>query len=252
MRNKVLVLILTIIALSFLWQGSEARQTTTAALMQEVLAQAGATAQGGEALYWGILAGDFLAIEELESLAERITASLGIEPHGPRELWQEDTYNLVDIPGRLPSGLTARVILQSVSPDAGSPGSDKGNFLLIQLLEEGGACQVLAAGERIPVLLKPYAVTGELTLDLTAHLPGEFSVEEMSSLARELLQGVKAHEVEGITGDNLVSITGYTPDLPEYLLLGHEKINVNIAMRYDQHHGLTTLRLGVPLISGGY
>lgn len=252
MRNTGIALILTLIALAVFWQGSEAKHATTASLMQEVLAQAEATPQGGEALYWGSLGGEFLDMEALESLADRVSASLGIEPHGHRQLLQEDTYHLVDIPGRLPSGVTARVILQSVSPIANNPDSDNGTFLLVQLVEEGGAYQVLEAGERMQKLLRPYGAKGELTLDLTAHLPGKMSVAEMSSLARELLQGVQAQEVEGITGDNLVSITGYTPLLEEYLLLGQEKINMNIALRYDQHQGLTTLRLGVPLISGGY
>jgi hypothetical protein len=252
MRNTGIVLILSMIALIFFWQGSEATQTTTATLMQEVMDQAGATPHRGEALYWGSLGEDFLDMEELESLADRVAASLGVLPHGPRQLLAEDTYHLVDIPGHLPAGLTARVILQSVPPIANNPDSDKGTFLLIQLVEEGGAYRVLEAGERMPKLLRPYGPKGELTLDLTAHLPGKISVADMSSLARELLRGAQAREVEGMTGDNLVSITGYTPLVEEYLLLGHEKINLNIALRYDQHEGLTTLRLGVPLISGGY
>lgn len=251
MRNTIIVLILVGIALIFFWQGSEAHPSTTAVLMQKVLDQAQAAPQGGEALYWSNLGGDFLVIEELEALAEQVAASLGAEPRGSRELHQEDTYNMVDLPGRLPSGLTARVILQSVSPAAG-PGSDRGTFLLVQLLEEGGALRVLEAGERLPMLLRPYGGQGELTLDLTAHLPGQISVEEMSGLARELLQGVQGQEVEAFTGDNLVSLTGYTPLLEEYLLLGHEKININIALRYDNYRSMTTLRLGVPLISGGY
>ncbi len=253
MRKTLLALILVVVALVFLWQGGETTSSGPAALIQEVMARAGTAPESGEALYWGTVAPEFLDVVELESLAEEILEALGIEAHGPRERLEEAEYHLVDIPGRLPSGVTARVILQSVTPPAGgSPAPrEEETFLLIQLQEEGGAFKVLEAGERLPQLLRPFG-RGELTLDVTAYLPGRLTVEEMANRARDLLQAAGAEPVEEMTGENLVSFTGYTPRIRESLDLGHEKININVALRYDSYREMTALRLGLPLIGGSY
>lgn len=252
MRGTLIVSIIIVAAVIFLWQGGETSSTGTTALLQEIMEASGSAPEGGEALYWGSVGKEFLDFAELESLAEEIANALGIEPEGPRERLKEEGFNLVDIPGRLPSGISGRVILQSIdSAAAGSSPLSGGTFLLIQLIEEGCAWKALEAGERLPLLLRPFS-QGELTLDITAYLPGRLSQAEMSHKARGLLQAAGAKVVEEMESEGLVSLTGYTPLVGHYLNLGNEIININVALRYDSHREMTLLRLGVPLIGGGY
>jgi hypothetical protein len=158
----------------------------------------------------------------------------------------------VDISGRFNRDIAARVILQSKAPVTGAAGPEPGEtFLLVQLVQEGGAFEVLEAGRRLDRLLRPYA-DGELTLDVTAYLPGRLPPKEMQQKARALLTGAGAELVEAMEGDNLVSLTGYTPRVDEHLYLGSEKINFNVALRYDGYREATVLRLGFPLMAGGY
>ena len=237
-------------ALLLLWQGGETAPPGTAGLMHSVLARAEAQPHQGEALYWGKLAPGVMGQEDLESLALQIARSLGIEPDDFPMAEREETYQMVDLSGKTPSGIQGRIILQEVFPCREQPEGEA--FLLVQLKEQGGALKVLEAGERLPRLLHPYSPGGELTLDILAHLPGKMSLPEMADLAEGLLAEAGAERVEGITTDRLVSLTGYTPLLEYHLFSGQEKINFNVALRYDSHREMTLLRLGVPLIGGGY
>ena len=50
----------------------------------------------------------------------------------------------------------------------------------------------------------------------------------------------------------MVSVTGYTPDLGDYLKAENLRINLNLAMRYDDYLGKTVIWAGTPLIAGQY
>jgi hypothetical protein len=50
----------------------------------------------------------------------------------------------------------------------------------------------------------------------------------------------------------MISVTGYTPDLGDYLKAENLRINLNLAMRYDEYLDKTVIWAGTPLISRYY
>ncbi len=262
MKRAVFIIVISVMAVVLLWSGGGMGLGSTPAVMLQMMDATDITAMEGKATYWGLIREEFLEMAELTSLAEKIVADIGLEEEGVWQKAAEETFHLVDVAGNLPGGLEGRVILQSVPPvpDRGpAPAGRQGaTFVLIKLVEKGGRGKVLQAGERMENILKPYEIEGRLTLELMGYLPEnclqetEMSEVEMKNFVRKLLHDFQGEVVESMEGAALVSLTGHTPLIERYLQSGEKKININIALRYDSYRGRTVLRVGVPIISGGY
>ncbi len=250
MRSTYFIFLLTIIAALFLWQSGAATLTNNPPLMIGMMEEAGATPQEGTANYWGIATEKYLNMADLENLADNIKETLGLKETSPRIRTEEEDFRLIDIEGEISETLKTRLILQSVPSQEG--GGKGATYLLINIVEEGGGEKALQAGERMEFLLNPYIIEGELTLDLLGYLPGKMALAEMKELAQNIMDKYEVELLEEMESEGLISLTGYTPLVGRYLTMGNQKINVNIALRYDSHREMTMFRVGVPIISGGY
>ncbi len=258
MRKGILLIVLLLfiaVGASFLdclGEDAYSASSPTAAgeLMLGVMAEAGVEPSAGEARFWGEVNGDFTEAAALKELAAGIAKAVGlIDVTWTEE--QEKGYRMAAGDGFLASGLEVKVVLQTV-PSLPSREQVGGTYLLIHLKEEGGGRKVLQAGERLEQSLLRYDIAGELTLDLLGYLPEKLSATERQNMAEVLLAFCGGEVVEGIASTELVSLTGYTPLINQYLSLEGKKININIALRYDGYRNKTLLRVGIPIIGGGY
>lgn len=78
------------------------------------------------------------------------------------------------------------------------------------------------------------------------------NVEEMESCVQKAWQITQAKEIEGISEDNLVSMTGYTKQIKNFIQLGDERMNMNIALRVHNDDQQTHVMVASPLITTEY
>jgi hypothetical protein len=87
---------------------------------------------------------------------------------------------------------------------------------------------------------------------LTGHLDGELTPEEMEELSLLITREIEGEQLQSISDGKMISVTGYTPDLGDYLKAENLRINLNLAMRYDEYLDKTVIWAGTPLISRYY
>lgn len=81
---------------------------------------------------------------------------------------------------------------------------------------------------------------------------GQLSNMEKDEIVSMSIKKVKGEVLEKFVDDDLISITAYTPYVNEYVFLENEKINLNIAMRYNELEKKTYLWIGTPVITISY
>ncbi len=103
-----------------------------------------------------------------------------------------------------------------------------------------------------------------LSLSIKGDTYGRISTEGQKSIAKEILDGLEAEVVfEYLPGeksnvggesvsDSLYCIYAYTKYLGEYMVIGNNKINVNIVYSYDEENNLTTLHVASPIVNYDY
>lgn len=147
----------------------------------------------------------------------------------------------------LQSGGRMRLLLQRMEQEGASV-----VHLLITVNQEGGAQQLSTLAGRFPSLLGQDAQNGNMSFCVTGHLNGELTPEEMEELCLLITREIGGEQVQSISDGKMISVTGYTPDLGDYLKAENLRINLNLAMRYDEYLDKTVIWAGTPLISRYY
>lgn len=103
-----------------------------------------------------------------------------------------------------------------------------------------------------------------LSLSIKGDTYGKISPEGQKTIAKEILDGLDAEVVfeylpgeKSDVGSESVSESGYciyayTKSLGEYMVIGNNKINVNIVYSYDEENNLTTLHVASPIVNYDY
>lgn len=106
--------------------------------------------------------------------------------------------------------------------------------------------------ERIEDLYKVYNVKAEITYCIIGTFKAELNKEDMIKKVTKVLSASKAKKVEGLIEDDIVSISAYSPNLDRIIYTGNKKMNLNIALSYNEYEGKTYIIIGYPIITIGY
>lgn len=145
------------------------------------------------------------------------------------------------------SGGHARLLLQHMDQDG-----QKVMHLQLTITRQGDTDQLGDLVSRLPAALKSEAESSNLSLCLMGHIDGELNPAQMEQLAQGITRQIGGEQVQSVQDGAMVSVTGYTSELGDYLKAENLRINLNLAMRYDDYLGKTVIWAGTPLIAGQY
>lgn len=213
-----------------------------------VVESAGAAVTEGEVQYFAVLNNNFQELDELEEVLAEVVELVGID--SPRvERSEGETFRVVDTTGPTAFGSIAHAVVQS------NPGDQNGvpaqTYLLV-VCRDTSTAALSAAVQQLTATLQPYAPEGQLSYYLSGQLAAKKNNREMEQMAKKALSAVRGTIVEGMQDEQLISYTAYTPLVERYKTIDGDRINVNVAVRYDDYLEKTVVWAGFPLIHDPY
>lgn len=106
--------------------------------------------------------------------------------------------------------------------------------------------------KKIDDLYKSYNAKTEFTYCIIGAFDAELNKSEMIKKITKTLTVAEGKKVEGLLEDDIVSISAYSPNLDRIIYTGNKKMNLNIAMSYNEYEGKTYITMGYPIITIGY
>ncbi|WDV46089.1 YwmB family TATA-box binding protein [Clostridiaceae bacterium M8S5] len=91
-----------------------------------------------------------------------------------------------------------------------------------------------------------------ITTCITGTYKGELNQSKRYKMVYKALDSVGAKVIEGLDESSLISVSAYSPKLKDYIYSGDKKMNLNVAMRYNEYENKTYLWMATPLITTGY
>lgn len=92
----------------------------------------------------------------------------------------------------------------------------------------------------------------EITTCIIGSFDGKLDEKSINNKGIKALKSVKGKIVEEYKDDYLLSYTAYTPIIEKYLEIGNKKVNLNLAIRYNEYEDKTYIWIGTPIITTGY
>jgi len=125
-------------------------------------------------------------------------------------------------------------------------------YLLARICIEDDLDSVMEYYSMVAGLMKEYCPDSNTTANLEGSYEGELSLEKRNQITDDLLEKLQAKTVTGNRDMELYTIYGYADWLEEYKLVDGKKININIAITYDEVNDKTLVYVATPIVSIDY
>ena len=185
----------------------------------------------------------YLTQEEKERLVENIASALGITSSYGLATVCEDEVNITVLSKESVDGsVTIKAITQE--PQA--------QYVYVNITVYNNIDCAVSYRELVEGMFDAMGIQGNVNMNLVGSLEGALNSTEKNELADGLLDRLDAKVVAENRDSDIFTIYAYSKGAGSYITIGGSKINMNIAIGYDEEQNRTKVYLASPVNSLDY
>lgn len=252
MKKKVIISAISLVlSLTFMYAGIHKRTKTDYACDVDMLYSAFKSSEAvglNKELYFFAKLNEDL---DLEEIADSISKRLYLDETDPNYSFTNiinDKSQVIQI-----NAVTENNELVNISGHIiGNDNEKTERYLIVDITGDYDETGLLDLKHTVETFMKDRGFKFTYNLGLTGYIEGRLEMDELNNLLKKVFQGVSAKKIEGIRDNNLISISAYSPAVKNYISVDGNKINLNVAIRYNSYENSTYIWLATPVIAKGY
>ncbi|HOM02821.1 MAG TPA: YwmB family TATA-box binding protein [Acetivibrio sp.] len=215
--------------------------------LKEAFIASGATLANTEFYAWTKTEKSF---EELTKIIDSLAKDINVENNElfSRRLISNDRIDKIEIIGTIGKGKMINICAQSNRSEK-DPEKAYISLSLTSGPDEFGLEDI--HDDLINVFHK-YKIESELNICMTGYFEGRMDYKDLNKISKKILKSAGAKKVNGIAENNLISVSAFAPGIDNSILVNGEKVNMNIAIRYNSYEDRTYIWLATPVITVEY
>lgn len=194
---------------------------------------------------------NYLSIDEKLELIKRIAAKLGINSVYELETIREEEITTTTL-WKKAKNATTTIKISTVESRDEDYQIKLEQYLIIQVKIQESYDSILYYKEKIEEILQEEEIKGKVTIGITGYYPGDLSYTKRNEISDKMLKQFDAKVVLENRSMELYSIYAYSKLIDEYMVIGGDKINLNLAMNYNEVKDATRLYISIPIIDNEY
>ena len=185
----------------------------------------------------------YLTQEEKERLVENIASALGItSSYGLATIYEEEVNTTVLSNESVNGSVTIKAITQE--PQA--------QYVYVNITVYNNIDCAVSYRELVEGMFDAMGIQGNVNMNLVGSIEGTLNSTEKNELADGLLDRLGAKVVTENRDNDIFTIYAYSKGAGSYITIGGNKINMNIAIGYDEEQDRTKVYLASPINSLDY
>lgn len=197
--------------------------------------------------YSGKTGDKFLNIEQLGERAKEYIDILDIEKV-EKEVVEEKNMNQISIYGQVGDGENITLIFYSYI-DEDKRGE---STIFIDVSGSSNYKKFVDIGSKISKVLKEDNIKADNASCIIGTYKGQLEDEHKMRIIAELVSSTKSEEVESLVEDSVMSYSLFSKNIDDYIYSGKNRVNLNIAIRYNEYKDETYIFIASPIITMGY
>ena len=130
--------------------------------------------------------------------------------------------------------------------------TSQATYLTSDIVVYNDCNKVMELKEQLEKVFKELGVKSNVNISVTGSYKGNLNLEEKKQIANKMMAQMGAKFKEDYSSKEVYSVTGYTKRIEEYINSAGERININLALRYNEYENKTYLYLATPLLVTEY
>ena len=185
----------------------------------------------------------YLTQEEKEKLVKNIASALGItSSYGLATVYEEEVNTTVLSNESVNGSVTIKAITQE--PQA--------QYVYVNITVYNNIDCAVSYRELVEGMFDAMGIQGNVNMNLVGSIEGTLNSTEKNELADGLLDRLGAKVVTENRDNDIFTIYAYSKGAGSYITIGGNKINMNIAIGYDEEQDRTKVYLASPINSLDY
>lgn len=106
--------------------------------------------------------------------------------------------------------------------------------------------------DKVEKILTEMNLTSDVTMTLKGNIKGELSNDEKDNITDNIIKSLDGEIVTEHRETKLYTVYAYSDKIDDYVVSGTDKINVNVAINYDENLNETNIYMATPMINEEY
>lgn len=212
----------------------------------------------------GVILDEFIYKEDIELIGKEIKNSLGIlgeevdinrditdleGQNYSKEVIYEEGFNQMAIYGYDENLNPITIIISSyLGPDF----NNGETTLFINLIKREKNFIINGIIEKVESIFNKFNKPVEITTCIIGRIEGKLEEDNLEKNATKAIKKFRGKVVEEYFDESLLSYTAYTTLIESSIFSGKKKVNLNLAIRYNEDDNETYIWIGTPIITTGY
>ncbi|CCQ94687.1 exported hypothetical protein [[Clostridium] ultunense Esp] len=233
-------------------------------LLIGVLEETGATFLEGDISLGGTILDRFIGYEEIKDIGNNLRNNLeikgnliesgslyeGVEgDYYWEEIVEEEGFLQLMIQGLDSYNNIVTITLSSYEDVDLGPGE---TTLFINLINKEQFVEINDIIVKVEKIFDEYGKPVNITTCVIGTFDGYMDLRENEKRILGVARAIKGKIVEEYKEDGVLSLSIFTPYIEEYVFTGNKKMNMNIAVRFNEYEDRTYIWIGTPIITVGY
>ena len=199
----------------------------------------------------------YLTQEEKERLVENIASALGItSSYGLATVCEDEVNTTVLSKESVNGNVTIKAITQEQQGTENTDGlagtQPQAQYVYVNITVYNNIDCAVSYRELVEGMFDAMGIQGNVNMNLVGSLEGALNSTEKNELADGLLDRLGAKVVTENRDSDIFTIYAYSKGAGSYITIGGNKINMNIAIGYDEEQDRTKVYLASPINSLDY
>lgn len=245
----VIVLIWAAVIAQFFVNGSINREKH---MVEEALSNGAYSVSNGSARAYGFYSNERLDANTKEAMAKAIAKKLGVKSGYSFSHKYDGLNETTTLTKEGEYGDTIIKIISLVSVDpAGNYQYE--NYILTELTLYGGSAKETYTYKKYLLnLYERLGISPVTNIYICNEHKGKLTDEEIDEEIDDFLDTMDANPVETIKLDGVICVYGYSHNIDSYVYQNGNKVNVNIAISYDEDTDVTLIHQAVPFVDKSF
>jgi len=200
---------------------------------------------------WVKLPREALYNAQLEDTVAQVMSQLGVNPEEYQLIHQQKKNHNIVQAEVISKNFHALVSAQVIPGGMGISELEGYLFVTIEAKAEENI-SIRQMQEKIAGITNKFGSTPHISTCLIGWLDGKLEHGEWPKLLSDAFMAIDAMIIDKLEAEHFVSYTGFTSEITDWLQVDGKRINLNIAMRYNQYDNRTYVTIGSPIITREY
>lgn len=218
--------------------------------LQESFSFSGAKVVNSQMLFLGKLPDELTDTTGIKRFADSISVELGIVKDKAffERIIDNDMIHKIELGGVSGGNKVVRINIQL---DKKMPGLDK-RVISVDITQDLTCLGLKEIRRDVTRILKKHNINPRVYSCITGSIDGKLDYSQLNTMSKKIFGALDAKKMEGIRDNNLISISAYSPLMNDSITVNKNRINLNLAIRYNSYENKTYIWLASPVITTEY